>query len=151
MYDESLYAERAIQAGALGYLNKRYARETVVEAIRSVLAGDVYLSDEYAAKVLNRLKRGGDIMAKLPTDLLTDRELEVFSLIGQGLRTTEIAELMELTPNTVETYRSRIKTKLKLKHAVELVREATIFWITHGGSNNVAVPACPSTDGPAEI
>lgn len=128
MYDESLYAERAIQAGALGYINKKNVRETIIDAIRTVLAGNVYLSPEYSAKVLSRLSRSGTATAKLPSDLLTDRELEAFSLIGQGLKTSEIAQRMELTQSTVETYRSRIKDKLQLKHAAELVREAT-FWV----------------------
>ena len=128
MYEESLYADRAIQAGALGYINKKNVRDTMVAAIRTVLAGDVYLSPEYSAKVLNRLTKGKTPEAKLPTESLTDRELEAFSLIGQGLKTVEIAERMELTQSTVETYRSRIKEKLQLKHAAELVREAT-FWV----------------------
>ena len=100
----------------------------MVAAIRTVLAGDVYLSPEYSAKVLNRLTKGKTPEAKLPTESLTDRELEAFSLIGQGLKTVEIAERMELTQSTVETYRSRIKEKLQIKHAAELVREAT-FWV----------------------
>lgn len=133
MYEESLYAERAIQAGALGYINKRNVRECAIEAIRTVLAGDIYLSPEYSAKVLNRLQRG-KIDCKCPATLLTDRELEAFTLFGQGLKTSEIAERMELTPNTIETYRSRIKTKLQLKHSVELVREATVFYLTNGES-----------------
>ena len=128
MYEESLYADRAIQAGALGYINKKNVRDTMVAAIRTVLAGDVYLSPEYSAKVLNRLTKGKTPEAKLPTESLTDRELEAFSLIGQGLKTVEIAERMELTQSTVETYRSRIKEKLQIKHAAELVREAT-FWV----------------------
>ena len=128
MYEESLYADRAIQAGALGYINKKNVRDTMVAAIRTVLAGDVYLSPEYSAKVLNRLAKGKTPEAKLPTESLTDRELEAFSLIGQGLKTAEIAERMELTQSTVETYRSRIKEKLQIKHAAELVREAT-FWV----------------------
>lgn len=132
MYDESLYAERAIQAGALGYINKKNVRDNVIDAIRTVLAGDVYLSADYAIKVLNRLKRGEAIGGKLPTETLTDRELEAFSLIGIGLKTKEIAERMELTPNTVETYRSRIKEKLQLKHAAELAREATV-WVLNNG------------------
>ena len=132
MYDESLYAERAIQAGALGYVNKKNVRDTVVEAIRTVLAGDVYLSPEYSARVLSRLTRGEPMEAKLPTTALTDRELETFSLIGKGLKTSEIAERMELTPKTIETYRSRIKQKLQLKHAAELVREATA-WVLNNG------------------
>lgn len=127
MYEESLYADRAIQAGALGYINKKNVRDTMVEAIRTVLAGNVYLSPEYSAKVLNRLARGKTPDKKSPTESLTDRELEAFSLIGHGLKTAEIAKRMELTQSTVETYRARIKEKLQLKHAAELVREATCW------------------------
>ena len=132
MYDESLYAERAIQAGALGYINKKNVRETIIEAIRTVLAGDVYLSPEYSSKVLNRLTQGGSVESKLPSQMLTDRELEAFSLIGKGLTTAEIAKRMKLAQSTVETYRSRIKEKLNLKHAAELVREATV-WVMNNG------------------
>ncbi len=131
MYDESLYAERAIHAGALGYINKKNVRETMMTAIRTVLAGDVYLSPEFSAKVLNKLAKGSAV-ANSPSDILTDRELEAFNLIGQGLKTKEIAERLELTLSTVETYRSRIKEKLDLKHAAELVREAT-FWVMNNG------------------
>ena len=127
MYDESLYADRAIQAGALGYINKKNVRETIIEAIRTVLAGDVYLSPQYSAKVLNRLQRGSQPTTQSPAESLTDRELEAFSLIGRGLKTTEIAQRMELTQSTIETYRSRIKEKLHLNHAAELVREATVW------------------------
>lgn len=131
MYDESLYADRAIQAGALGYINKKNVRETIIEAIRTVLAGDVYLSPEYSAKVLSRVNRGSSPTDQSPAQALTDRELEAFSLIGQGLKTVEIAQRMELTQSTIETYRSRIKEKLHLKHAAELVREATVWVISN--------------------
>ena len=132
MYDESLYAERAIQAGALGYINKKNVRESVITAIRAILAGDIYLSAEYSAKILNRLKLGKPFESKLPAERLTDRELEAFALIGQGLPTTEIAARMELTVNTIETYRSRIKDKLQIKHAAELVHFATV-WVLNNG------------------
>lgn len=128
MYDESLYAERALQAGALGYINKKNVRETIITAIRTVLDGNVYLSPEYSSKVLSRLTRDGEMTSGLASDKLTDRELEAFGLIGQGLKTAEIAERMELTQSTIETYRARIKDKLNVKHAAELVREAT-FWV----------------------
>lgn len=131
MYDESLYADRAIQAGAQGYINKKNVRETMISAIRTVLAGDIYLSPEYSAKVLNRLAQGNSI-SKIPSEVLTDRELETFTLIGQGLKTKEIATRMELSLSTVETYRSRIKDKLGLTHTAELAREATSWVLTNG-------------------
>jgi len=132
MYDESLYASRAIQAGALGYINKKNVRETIIIAIRTVLDGNVYLSPEYSSKLLSRMARNNSQTIPLPSETLTDRELEAFSLIGQGLKTVEIAQRMELTQSTVETYRSRIKEKLQLKHAAELVREATCWVLTNG-------------------
>lgn len=131
MYDESLYASRAIQAGAQGYINKKNVRETIIVAIRTVLEGNIYLSAEYSSKLLSGIARNNNHAVQLPSDTLTDRELEAFSLIGQGLKTAEIAERMELTQSTVETYRSRIKEKLQLKHAAELVREATCWVLSN--------------------
>ena len=128
MYDESLYAERAIQAGASGYINKKHVREEIVNAIRTVLAGNVYLSSEYSTKIVNRLEVGKTIISKAPEKLLSDRELEAFTLIGRGLKTAEVAQRMELTTKTIETYRSRIKSKLELEHAGELSHEA-IRWV----------------------
>ncbi len=128
MYDESLYAERAIQAGASGYINKKHVREEIVNAIRTVLAGNVYLSSDYSTKIVNRLEIGKTIVSKAPEKLLSDRELEAFTLIGRGLKTAEVAERMELTTKTIETYRSRIKSKLELSHAGELSLEA-IRWV----------------------
>ena len=132
MYDESLYAERALKAGASGYINKKDARETIVEAIRTVLLGNVYLSPEYSTKVLNRLDRGMSPEMKSPSEALSDRELETFTLIGHGLKTAEIAERMQLTTKTIETYRTRIKDKLELDHAGELSRVA-IQWVLENG------------------
>ena len=132
MYDESLYAERALQAGASGYVNKKNVRETIIKAIQTVLSGNVYLSPEYASKMINRLNRGAGIELKSPTESLSDRELEAFTLIGQGLKTAEIADQMQLTPNTIETYRARIKEKLDLKHAAELARVAA-QWVLENG------------------
>lgn len=129
MFDESLYAERAIKAGALGYIDKKNVRENIVRAIRTVLAGNVYLSPEYSERIVNRLSRGDSMEARPPTESLSDRELEAFNLIGQGLNTSEIAERMELTVSTVETYRSRIKEKLELKNASQLIREATVWML----------------------
>ena len=132
MFDESLYAERAIKAGSLGYIDKKNVREDMVNAIRTVLAGNVYLSREYSERVINRLSRGDSMETKLPTESLSDRELEAFRLVGQGLNTAEIAQRMELTVSTVETYRSRIKDKLDLKNASQLIREATV-WVLRNG------------------
>ncbi len=132
MYDESLYAERALQAGASGYVNKKNVRETIIEAIRTVLSGNVYLSPNYTSKMINRLERSSQIELKSPAETLSDRELEAFTLIGQGLKTAEIADRMKLTTNTIETYRSRIKEKLELKHAAELARVAA-QWVLENG------------------
>ncbi len=125
MYEESLYAERALQAGALGYINKKNVRETIIQAIRTVLSGEVYLSQEFASKMINRIAKGKAGTIKSPSESLSDRELEAFVLIGKGLKTAEIAMHMQLSPNTIETYRARIKDKLELKHAAELARMAT--------------------------
>lgn len=134
MYEEGLYAERALQAGASGYLNKRHVRETLIEAIRTVLAGNVYLSPEFAKKVLNRLQSGrsSTLEIKSPTVLLSDRELEAFTLIGHGLKTAEVARRMEVATKTIETYRTRIKEKLQLQHSGELSRVA-IQWVLENG------------------
>lgn len=125
MYDESLYADRALRAGADGYINKKHAREAIVSAIRTVLAGNVYLCPEHSARLLRQLSQGRQALAADPVESLSDRELEAFSLIGHGMKTREIAKRMCLSPNTVETYRSRIKEKLGLKHTAELARVAT--------------------------
>lgn len=132
MFDESLYAERAIRAGASGYIDKKNVRDHIIEAIRTVLAGNVYVSSEYSERVINRLRRGDSVATRIPTEALTDRELEAFSLIGHGLNTAEIAQRMQLTVSTVETYRSRIKDKLELKNASQLIREATVWVLSNG-------------------
>ncbi|TWU44999.1 Oxygen regulatory protein NreC [Novipirellula aureliae] len=125
MYDESLYAERALKAGASGYINKRYARETMIDALRTVLAGEVYLSPEFLSKRMQEKTSGDSIDDREPAKVLSNRELEVFTLIGRGTKTSQIASAMSLSPNTIETYRSRIKDKLCLRHTAELARFAT--------------------------
>jgi DNA-binding NarL/FixJ family response regulator len=126
MHNESLYAERALRAGALGYINKDQATDKIVEAIRRVLDGKVYLSDGAVESVLHRTV-GGDRkhIARLPLDLLADRELEVFRFIGEGVKTAEIARRMHLSVKTIETYRDRIRQKLDLKDGTELAHFAT--------------------------
>ena len=129
MHSESLYAERALRAGALGYVNKDQATDKIIEAIRRVLEGKVYLSDAMAEKMLHRAVGGGQKeVTRSPLDVLADRELEVFRLIGEGVKTAEIAERLHLSVKTVETYRDRIRQKLDLRDGTELVRHA-VQWV----------------------
>lgn len=132
LYDETLYAERALNAGALGYVNKHEATRTIVKAIRQVLDGKVYLSDRMSERLAQRLigKRG---KVERPTvETLTDRELQVFQMIGNGLTTPEIARKLHLGIKTVETHRRRIKDKLKLKNTAQLARDAA-QWVLENG------------------
>jgi len=132
MHDESLYAERALRAGAAGYIMKQEATEHIVEAIRQVLGGQVYLSDRMAARLLHRVVgRTGTEGQPSPIEALTDRELEVFQLVGQGLSTRQIAEQLFLSVKTVETHLEHIKTKLGLESGRELVRQA-VRWSLEG-------------------
>jgi len=128
MYDESLYAERAILAGARGYLMKQEAIPVVVDAIHQVLEGKLYASDEVKKKVFQRLMSPQGPVHTSPLDQLTGRELEVFRHIGEGLSTREIADRMHLSIKTIGTYRERIKEKLNLKHYTELVKVA-VHWL----------------------
>jgi DNA-binding NarL/FixJ family response regulator len=126
MHSETLYSERALRAGAMGYVNKDQATDTIIDAIRRVLGGMVYLSDEMADKILHRAVGGGPAaLSPSPIDKLADRELEVFMLIGQGVKTSEIARRLVLSVKTVETYRDRIREKLQLRDGMQLVHYAT--------------------------
>jgi DNA-binding NarL/FixJ family response regulator len=123
MHDEALYAERAINAGAHGYVNKQQTTAEVLEAIRQVLSGRIYLSEAMVQRVINGFAKKKDGAASSIEDL-SDRELEVFGLIGQGLSTSKIAAQLNLSVKTVETHREKIKRKLQLSTAGELVRHA---------------------------
>ena len=123
MHDESLFAERAINAGARGYVNKHQVTEQVLEAIRQVLAGRIYLSEKMVERVINGFAKKKDGGASSIEDL-SDRELEVFGLIGQGMSTSKIAERLHLSVKTVESHREKIKRKLGLATSGELVRHA---------------------------
>jgi DNA-binding NarL/FixJ family response regulator len=126
MHSESLYAERALRAGALGYVNKDQATDRIVEAIRRVLAGKVYLSEAMTERMLQRsVGSTHEPASRSPLDVLADRELEVFRLIGEGMKTAEIAEKLHLSIKTVETYRDRIRQKLELKDGTKLAHHAT--------------------------
>jgi DNA-binding NarL/FixJ family response regulator len=131
MHAESLYAERALRAGALGYVNKDQATDTIVEAIRRVREGKVYLSEAAAERLLHRAV-GGEAAPRSPLDALADRELEVFRLIGEGVKTGEIAERLHLSVKTVETYRDRIRQKLHLDDGAALARYA-FQWVLENG------------------
>jgi DNA-binding NarL/FixJ family response regulator len=128
MHDEGVYAERALRAGAKGYIMKQEATEKVVTAIRRVLAGEVYVSEGMAAKMVSKLVSGPAETGGSPVDRLSDRELEVFRLIGAGYGTREMAEKLHLSIKTIETYRAHIKDKLDLVDANELLRTA-ITWV----------------------
>jgi DNA-binding NarL/FixJ family response regulator len=127
MHDQFLYAERALHAGARGYIMKQEAMESVVTAIRQVLAGKIYLNDRVKDQILFNLADRPAGGARSPMDRLTDRELEVFRMIGKGFSTREIASRLHLSIKTIGTYRERIKEKFNLKHANELVRHA-VHW-----------------------
>jgi DNA-binding NarL/FixJ family response regulator len=133
MYDESIYAERSLRAGARGYMMKEEATDKVLHAIRTVLGGQVYLSEEMSSRLLHMLVGGKAEGGGSPAERLSDRELEVFQLIGRGYGNTEIARQLHLSPKTVETYRAHIKEKLNLTSATELLQHA-IQWVQSLGA-----------------
>lgn len=128
VHDESIYAEIAFRAGALGYLMKQEALEKILVAIRRVLEGNIYVSDVLAARMLQQQVRGQTDVNESPVKSLSDRELEVFQLIGQWKKTKEIAQELHLSVKTVEYYREQIKRKLNLRDAGELTQHAT-SWV----------------------
>ena len=127
-HDEALYAERAIRAGARGYVMKLEADTIIVDAIRRVLEGRIYVSPEINERLLLGMLSGRDAMQRSPLEILSDRELEVFELTGRGVSTREIAERLHLSIKTVESYRARIKSKLDLSSATELLQQA-VQWV----------------------
>src|SRR5881296_1316765 len=124
MHDESLYAERALRAGSRGYIMKEEAIEQVLTAIRKVLGGEIFLSEKMKSKMLQQMASGRGKVVSSPIEQLTDRELEVFRLIGEGCSTRQIAGQLHLSVRTVEAYREYIKAKLNLKNSTELVQHA---------------------------
>jgi DNA-binding NarL/FixJ family response regulator len=123
MYPENLYAWRALRAGAQGYLNKSEATHHVLDAVRAVLQGRVYVSGAIADQLLQRLV-GRNLEEHSAIDSLSDRELEAFQLMGEGITTESIAEKMHVSPKTVETFRARIKEKLGISNLTELIQRA---------------------------
>ncbi len=135
MHDESFYAERCLRAGAMGYVTKEEATETVLTAVRRILSGDLYLSEKMASKMLSVFVSGGRNSSGSSIDRLSDRELEVFELIGRGLPTREVAEKLHLSVKTIESHRANIKRKLNLSNATELLQRA-IQWVEVERSGN---------------
>ncbi|OGQ92290.1 MAG: DNA-binding response regulator [Deltaproteobacteria bacterium RIFOXYC2_FULL_48_10] len=131
MHDEALHAERCLTAGARGYIMKHEASESVVKAIRHIIAGNIYVSPGIMSTILNKFQNKPDPVSASPLKRLTDRELEIFRLIGQGLSSKEIAVQLAISIKTVGTYRERIKEKLNLKNSGELLRHAVI-WVETG-------------------
>jgi len=124
MHDESIYAERALRSRANGYIMKQEATEKVLVALRRILAGDIYLSEKMANKLLHQYISGAPADMTSRLSALSDRELEVFRLIGEGRSTRQIAETLHLSIKTVETYQAHIKDKLSLRSGRELVQHA---------------------------
>ena len=123
MHDESLYAERVFRAGARGYVNKRETAQKVIEAIRRVLDGKLYISEKTAEILAGRAMRG-QTANRSAIEMLSDRELQVFDKLGQGIGTRQIAEDFHVSVKTIQEYCARIKEKLNLNNATELLREA---------------------------
>ena len=132
MHDESLYAERVLRAGARGYVMKREATKNIIPAIRRVLEGKLFVSDKFLSAIAERLV-DWNVSVGSPVAQLSDREMEVFQMIGQGMETRQIAEAMHVNFKTVQSFCARIKEKLMLANATELLREAVLWQVTNGG------------------
>ena len=135
MHDELIYAERALRAGARGFIMKQEGGERFLQAIRQVLAGKVYVSEKMSARILENFSGGAVLNSGSPVHRLTDREFEVFQLIGQGVGTREIAGRLHLSVKTVEVHRANIKEKLHLATGTELMRFA-VRWLDAQGRGN---------------
>ena len=128
MHDEMIYAERVLRAGARGYIMKEAGAEKLVAAIRHVMTGQVYVSAQLSAKLLDNLTSNRPRGSSSPIEKLSDREFEIFQLIGQGKNTRDIASQLHLSPKTVDVHRGNIKVKLELKDGTSLIRHA-VRWV----------------------
>lgn len=134
MHDESLYAERALRCGARGYVMKQEPPDVVLKAIRKVLSGEVYLSEGLSSKMLREFVDGPqEENEKFGIETLSDREIEIFELIGRGYSTRKIAHRLHLSVKTIETHRAHVKQKLKIANAIELVHRA-FHWVESGST-----------------
>jgi len=141
MYDENVYAERAIRAGASGYLMKSEPTKNVIEAIRSVDRGEVYLSRRMASRILNKVAMGRSTEPSFAIDELTDREMAVFQMLGQGYSVQDIQERLSLSRKTIETYRRRAKEKLGFDTVSELLQYAVQWTYGQGTQGPSATPS----------
>jgi len=132
-YDESLFAERCLRAGALGYINKQEVQENVIQAIRTVLNGQRYLSTQMTQRLIGQAVGSPNAASGDPVAQLTDRELEVFQLIGKGLTTGAIAKRLCLSVHTIDSHREKLRNKLKLKNSAELMQHA-VQWMLENGT-----------------
>lgn len=132
MHDETLFAERALRAGALGYINKGDPPGVFVTALERVHSGQIYLSERMTKRMLDQVLTDKVEFKRSPIETLSNRELEVFEMIGNGLATKQIAARLSLSPKTIETYREHIKQKLNLANATELTRSA-VQWVLEEG------------------
>ena len=132
MHDEAIYAERVLKAGGRGYIMKQAGPDKVIEAVRRVLGGRVFVSDSISAQILDAMSDSRGSSAGASTSKLTDREFEVLGLIGQGKEPNEIARLLHLSIKTVDTHRGHIKEKLGLRNGTELIHYAT-RWVVEQG------------------
>ena len=131
MHDESIYAMRVLKAGAKAYVMKQEVVDKVMEAVRRIRSGKVFVSERVASRMLDQVVVGGDPAPDSPVDLLSDRELEIVSMIGSGLPTREIAAKLHISIKTVESHRARIKEKLNLQNAIQLV-QFCVRWVEEG-------------------
>jgi DNA-binding NarL/FixJ family response regulator len=130
-YDENLYAERALRNGASGYVNKQECETTLLQAIRTVLAGRRYVSEEILQRLLNQAIDGDEASTGDPVERLSDRELEIFRLIGQGATPAAIAKQLHISPHTVDSHREKIRHKLDLANGRELMQRAMRWVLDH--------------------
>jgi len=128
MHDETIYAQRALRAGAKAYVMKKESPSKVVDAIRKIIQGEIYVSPSVADQVLHQIVNGPGNVSTSPVDRLTDRELEVVQLIGRGLSSREVAESLHLSVKTIESHRAHVKEKLSLRNATELV-QFSVQWV----------------------
>jgi DNA-binding NarL/FixJ family response regulator len=128
MHDETVYAQRALRAGARAYVMKQESADKIIAAIRRVMKGEIYVSNRVADQVLHQMVAGGANPTESPVDRLSDRELEVIQMIGRGRSTREIASALNLSVKTIESHRAHIKEKLNLRNATELV-QFSVQWV----------------------
>jgi DNA-binding NarL/FixJ family response regulator len=137
MHDEMLFAERVLRAGAMGYISKQEPPDALLRAIRQVLRGEVYLSPRMTTRLLHRVVAGAPAQED-PVQSFSNRELEVYEMIGMGLTIQQIAGRLHLSPKTVETHREKIKQKLNVKSSTELNRRAVLWMLERGWASTTA-------------